>query len=65
MTALVPNARTAGDTQISIGTGSYEGNAGIAVGAFHYFNDNVLVNIGASYAGSKSTAFRAGITFGW
>jgi len=65
MAALVPNARAAGDTQISVGTGTYRGRAGMALGGFHYINDNVLVNVGASYAGSNSTTFKAGVTFGW
>ena len=64
LTALVPNARDCGDTQVSIGTGAYADRAGVAVGAFHYFNDHVLVNVGASYGGTSDMAFRAGITFG-
>ena len=65
MAALVPNARAAGDTQVSVGTGTYRGRAGMALGGFHYLNDNVLLNVGASYAGSNSTTFKAGVTFGW
>ena len=65
MSALVPNARAAGDTQISVGVGAYRDHQGMAVGAFHYFNDNILANFGASYGGDKSTMFRAGVTFGW
>ncbi|MGN1091427.1 MAG: beta strand repeat-containing protein [Alphaproteobacteria bacterium] len=65
MAALVPNARAAGDTQIAVGTGNYRDRVGFALGAFHYINDNVLINAGAAYGGSKSTTFKAGITFGW
>jgi len=65
LSALVPNARGAGDTQLSVGTGAYRDHQGIAVGAFHYFNDNVLANMGFSYGGDKSAIFRAGVTFGW
>ena len=65
MSALVPNARAAGDTQISVGVGAYRDHQGMALGAFHYFNDNILANFGASYGGDKSTMFRAGVTFGW
>ena len=64
MSALVPNARDCGDTQISVGTGSYQDKFGIAAGAFHYVNDHVLLNAGASYGGHEQWAFRAGITFG-
>ena len=65
MSALQPNARAAGDTQISMGAGAYRDHQGLAIGAFHYFNDNIMANVGASYAGDKSTMFRAGVTFGW
>ncbi len=65
LTALVPNARASGRTQISVGTGTYGDRVGIAAGAFHYINNRVLVNAGASYGGSGDMAFRAGITFGW
>ncbi len=64
MTALVPNARDCGDTQISVGTGAYADRMGIAAGAFHYINDHVLLNAGGSYGGDKQWAVRAGITFG-
>ena len=65
MSALQPNARAAGDTHISMGAGAYSDHQGLAIGAFHYFNDNIMANVGASYAGDKSTMFRAGVTFGW
>ena len=65
LSALVPNARAANDTQIAVGTGSYRDHVGMAVGAFHYFNDNVLGNFGISYGGERSAVFRAGLTFGW
>ena len=65
MAALVPNARAAGDTQIAVGTGNYRDRVGFALGAFHYINDNILVNAGAAYGGTKSATFKAGVTFGW
>lgn len=65
MSALVPNARVAGDTQISVGTGHYRGTTGFALGAFHHVNDNVLLNAGAAYGGNGSATFKGGITFGW
>ena len=64
MTALVPNARDCGDTQLSVGTGVYQDRVGVAAGAFHYINDHVLLNAGASYGGTSQWAVRAGITFG-
>ncbi len=65
LSALVPNARSAGDTQLSLGTGYYRGTTGFAVGAFHHLNDNVLLNAGAAYAGNGSATFRSGVTFGF
>ena len=65
LSALVPNARAAGDTQLSMGTGVYRDRAGFAIGAFHYLNDNTLLNVGGAYGGSKSGVVRAGVTFGW
>ena len=65
MSALAPNARATGNTQIALGTGIYRDHQGLAIGAYHYFNDNVLANIGASYGGDKSAMLRAGVTFGW
>ena len=65
MSALVPNARTAGDTQLSVGTGYYRGTTGFALGAFHHINDNVLLNAGAAYGGNGAATFKGGVTFGW
>ena len=65
MSALVPNARVAGDTQISVGAGHYRGTTGFALGAFHHVNDNVLLNAGAAYGGNGSATFKGGVTFGW
>lgn len=65
MSALVPNARVAGDTQISVGTGHYRGTTGFALGAFHHVNDNILLNAGAAYGGNGSATFKGGLTFGW
>ena len=65
LTALVPNARADNNTQLSMGTGVYRDRAGFALGAFHYVNDNVLLNAGVSYGGTKSVIGKAGVTFGW
>lgn len=65
LSALVPNARAIGNTQLSAGTGYYDGEFGGAVGVFHYFNDNVLLNAGVSYAGDESLMARAGVSFGF
>jgi len=66
MSALVPNSRAAGNTQIAVGAGYYRDSTAMAVGAFHYINDNILVNAGVSTAFNHSeTAGRAGVTIGW
>ena len=65
MTRLVPNPRGCGDTQISIGVGHYHGSTGIAIGAFHYIDNNTLVNVGVGYSGHDSATFGAGLTFGF
>ena len=65
MTRLVPNPRGCGDTQISVGVGHYHGSTGVAIGAFHYIDNNTLVNVGVGYSGHNSATFGAGITFGF
>lgn len=65
MSALVPNARAHGNTQISVGTGAYEGHTAAAVGGFHWINDNLLLNAGVSYGNSNNVAYRAGLTWSW
>ena len=65
MSALVPNARATGNTQLSLGTGYYRGTTGFAIGGFHYLNDEVLLNAGAAYAGNGSATFKSGVTFGF
>ncbi|NTV13708.1 MAG: hypothetical protein HGA96_07245 [Desulfobulbaceae bacterium] len=64
--ALVPNARATGNTQISLGVGNYGHANALAGGMFHYVNNNLLLNAGISTSfGTRETAGRAGITFGW
>jgi uncharacterized coiled-coil protein SlyX len=64
--ALVPNARSASNTQLSLGLGNYGNANAVALGGVHYVNDNVLLNVGASTAfGNSKTAARAGITIGF
>ncbi len=65
LTGLAPGTREMGDTQLSIGTGMYQDRVGFALGAYHYVNDNVLLNAGASYGGTESTIVKGGVTFGW
>lgn len=65
LTALHPNPRYQGKTQISIGTGMYADNVAGAVGIFHYLNDKVMLSAGASYGGNDSWAGNVGITIGF
>ncbi len=52
-------------TQISMGMGGYQDKQGLALGAFHYASDNVLLNAGASWGGDDSYSYKAGVTFGF
>lgn len=64
--ALVPNARAAGNTQVSLGLGNYGGASAVAAGMFHYVTSSVLLNAGLSSSfNGHGTAARAGVTFGW
>ena len=65
MTRLVPNAKSKCNTQLALGMGHYRGSTGVAVGLFHYVDDNTLINAGVGYAGQDSTTFGVGITFGF
>jgi hypothetical protein len=65
MTALVPNARSQGDTSLSLGTGAYEGHTAMAIGGFHYINDNLLLNAGVAWGNSNDVAYRMGVTYSW
>lgn len=64
LTALHPNPRHKGKTQISVGTGMYSDNVAGAVGIFHYLTERVMLNAGAAYGGDTSWAGNVGITIG-
>ncbi|MBQ9035242.1 MAG: YadA C-terminal domain-containing protein, partial [Alphaproteobacteria bacterium] len=66
MSALAPNARAVGDTQLSVGTGAYSGHTAAAVGAYHWLTDNLMLNIGAAWGGdSADNVYRMGVTYSW
>jgi autotransporter adhesin len=65
MSALVPNGRSAKNTQVSLGLGTYEGESAFAIGAFHYVDDDILLNAAVSHSPEAGTAARAGITWGF
>ena len=65
MSALTPNYRSNKNTQLSLGIGIYKGETAVAVGAFHYFNKDILVNAAISHSKASGTAARAGITWGF
>ena len=65
MSALVPNPRSHKQRQISVGMGHYKSSTAIAVGAFYYVNDDLLINAAASYSSDSGTSFRAGVTWGF
>ncbi len=45
--------------------GYYKGEVGIAAGAYHYVNKNLLLNSAVSYSKSSGASMRAGFTFGF
>ncbi len=65
LSALVPNARDDSDTQVSLGAGYYEGAGAMSLGAFHYIDNDVLINAAASVADDGRGAVRAGVTWGF
>lgn len=64
LSALVPNGRAKGDTQLSVGTGMYKGHTAAAVGGFHWFTDNLLFNAGVAWDNAEATG-RMGVTYSW
>lgn len=64
LTALHPNPRFTGKTEVSVGMGMYADNVAGAVGIFHHFNDRVMMNVAASYGGDSQWAGSCGVTFG-
>lgn len=67
LSALQVNPRGAGDHFFSAGFGYYNGSTALALGSFHFLNnDRIFVNTGIAGTtdGQSSIAARAGITFG-
>ena len=50
-------------TTLSAGLGMYRNEQSVAVGAFHYVRENMLVNAGLSINSNGDTMGRAGISF--
>ena len=65
LTALHPNPRHNGRTQISVGAGMYADNVAGAIGIFHWLTDRIMLSAGASYGGDDSFAGNVGITIGF
>jgi len=65
MSAMVPNSRTREDSQVSLGLGNYKSETAVAVGVFHYIDDDVLINAGLSYSKEGGVSTRAGVTWGF
>ncbi len=65
MSALVPNARAYGNTQLAIGTGAYSSHTAAAIGGFHWLTDNLLLNVGVAWGNSSDEAYRMGVTYTW
>jgi hypothetical protein len=70
MSALVPNPRSSSDNSIALGIGHYGDQTALAIGSFHYLNnDRILFNagLGGAVGGGNSSpvAVRAGVTIGF
>ena len=49
--------------QVMAGTGRFKDKQGFALGVAHHINENLLLNAGAAYSGSKYKMWNAGITY--
>lgn len=49
--------------QVMAGTGRFKDKQGFALGVAHHINENLLLNAGAAYSGSKYKIWNAGITY--
>ena len=58
MSAMAPNARAKGNTQLTLGTGAYDRNTAAAIGLFHWINNNVMVNMGVAWGSSSNAIYR-------
>ena len=65
MSALVPNPKAHGNTQLAIGTGAYSGHTAMAIGGFHNITDNIMLNAGAAWGNSSDVSARLGLTVSW
>jgi hypothetical protein len=64
--AVQPNWKSPGNTQIALGLGYYESEGALAAGIFHHINDTIMINAGVSTTFSEQeTAGRIGITWGF
>ena len=63
VTALAqpPYPSAAGRTSYASNVGYYRGQVGFSAGVMHRFEGDFAITAGASYAGGKNTAVRAGV----
>ena len=64
LSALQPNARATGNTQLALGTGAYKGHTAMALGGFHWVTDNLFLNAGVAWDNNEAT-YRMGVTYSW
>lgn len=64
LSALQPNARATGNTQLALGTGAYKGHTAMALGGFHWVTDNLFLNAGVAWDNREAT-YRMGVTYSW
>ncbi len=52
-------------TQVMVGVGNYKDKQAVAVGAAHYFNENLMVNAGVSLGEGRRTESTANVGLTW
>ena len=63
MSAMAPNARADGNTQLTVGTGAYADHTAVAVGAYHWISNNLMVNAGVAWGDTDDYIYRMGFTY--
>ena len=63
MSAMAPNARADGNTQLTLGTGAYADHTAVAVGAYHWVTNNLMINAGVGWGDTRDAIYRMGLTY--
>ena len=63
----IPSPAIAGTTSIGAGVGYFDSESAIAIGASHYFENNVSIkgSVASGFNSGKSTVVGAGVSYTW